>query len=451
MTLSDDKFENTEVEIGSETTTLNQIIGSGKEGTVYSLENVQTEVVKIFSPRRRQQKRLKVKEMVRNQPQQITDNKSKPPDLVWPLEVVQTVPDSEFLGYSMPRLNITEFDNALKYARNSLSHSESTSEARYSAALNLALKVALVHVNGHAVGDMHHTNILVNDGHVTLIDCDGFHISGKSRDFGGSTFWPRYEPPDTRRRGDTVHEVQLSDQFGLAVHIFQFLMAGFHPFVATGSEATSGSTEAAIHGNRFPYKDPDPGRLEPPRHAPDYGKLPSDIKALFDAAFISGKEKPANRPAAIDWLNTLADLSYTDVSTPQPSRTDDPSEELDDKWKRQREQRRQQYTSSESMEGTDESKTDANETSSSASATAGTADSSGPRESHKDSYSRDSRNWAEEIRNDYSSQDTSSSTSAPTRSRRSSSSSQSTSSTNVFQYVLIAIMLLIVLIFLFLI
>lgn len=416
MTLNDNEFETQDVKVGSEIVAIGTPLGSGKEGTVYGIQGSHTEVMKIFETSRRTDKRRKVKEMVRNPPEDPTKDKSNVPALIWPIEAVHSVSNDDFLGYTMPRLEMDEFVNAQKYARNALDHTTSDADFRYLAAMNLALRVALVHTNGHGMGDMHHSNILVKDGIVTLIDCDGFHISGKYRDFGGATIYPRYEPPDTRSQDDDVRTVQLSDQFGLAVHIFQFLMGGYHPFVAVGSEATTGSTKNAIHGNKFPYSDPNPGQFEPPDRAPDYSSLPAEIKDLFEAVFISGKTNPTYRPTATDWVNALARASSIDTSGSdpvQPKNTDESLGDQQDKWEHQREQRQQQYTSPGSKQSSD----------------LGDSDSASSDQTRSgDSYRRNSSNWAEDIRNNSSTSEKSNSSQGSTTGPRSGSGTTTNSS-----------------------
>ena len=397
MVRDDDEFEMTDVTVGSDVVTLGAELGSGKEGTVYEIQRTGDRAVKMFEHKRQDAKKGKITETVSNSPEDPTDEQLDQPGLIWPIETVSTVSDAAFLGYSMPRLEMGEFQNAQKYARDVLSHSNSDADFRYLSAMDLALKVALVHVNGHALGDMHHSNILVSGGIASLIDCDGFHISGKYQDFGGATVYPRYEPPDTRSEADDVKTVRLSDQFGLAIHIFQFLMGGYHPFVAVGSDATAGSTKNAILGNDFPYSDPDPGRLEPPDRAPEYDWLPAEIKDLFEAAFVFGKTNPEFRPTAEDWVNALARASSIDTSGSDPVRpttstqsegnaSSDNTVDREEKWERQRKTRQKQVSSS--RDGRSSSEQDSG---SSKSASSGETTEAG-------SHSRDSSTWAEEIR-----------------------------------------------------
>lgn len=415
MQLDEDDFEGTNVTVGSRTETIGELLGSGREGFVYEIQGNRTDVVKIFEPDRRSTKHEKVKEMVRNPLDNPIDNKSAPPSFIWPIETVYTPPSDDFLGYSMTRLNTDEFENAQKFAHNSLDHSESATDTRYLTALNLALKMAVIHANGHAMGDMHHSNILVKDGHVSLIDCDGFHISGRYENFGGETVYPRYEPPDTRSQDDDVQTVQMMDNFGLAIHVFQFLMEGYHPFVAVGEKASTGSTKNAIQGNQFPYSDPDPGSLEPPDRAPSFSWLQAEIQDLFNASFVMGKSHPQYRPSAIDWVHALAQVSSLDTSDMNldTSSSRGGNEKLNnrqDKWERQRKKRRRQYEStSKSKQSDDLSSSD-------------TPDSQSTQSSTGQLYNRDSPNWAEKLRNDTS-------TSASSSSSNHSSSTSTNSNT----------------------
>ena len=385
MSLSEDKLEGVKVEIGSSTEKVKKRLGSGKEGTVYAIEGSRTDVVKIFETDRRSSKQEKLEEMVRNKP----DNPSEgSPSLIWPQKIVTSEATGAFLGYSMPHINTGQFQNAQEYARNNLKHSQCDADTRYLSALHLAFAVGVIHVNGHAMGDMHHSNIRVSNGNVKLIDCDGFHISGEQRQFGGATVYPRYEPPDARSEGDDVEKVQLSDQFGLAIHIFQFLMEGIHPFVAVGNDAATGSTKNAIKKNRFPYSNPVTGSLEPPDHAPSFEGLPAGIRDLFEASFIAGKAKPQHRPSAVDWVKALAQASSVDTSgmeldTVSVNHTGSGSNSRQIKWQQQREQRRQQYNSG----GIDGAPSEPSTTSS---PTGSTTENS--------SYDRGSKNWAQDIR-----------------------------------------------------
>ena len=391
-----DEFSNTDVEIGSATMTLGRTLGSGKEGTVYAIQGARQKAVKIFDEGRRADKRSKIREMIRNPPDDLFKEVQGEPRLIWPQKPVRTVESSEFLGYAMLRIDTNDLQDAQKYASEKLDHSESSAKLRYLAAADLAFTIALVHQHGHALGDMHERNILVNTENISLIDCDSFHIRGKYRSFGGSTIYPRYAVRDSRNKDDPVAEIQQADRFGLAVHIFQFLMGGQHPFVAVGEEATTGSTEIHLEGNQFPYHDPKPERLEPPDGVPDYTTIPRDIRDLFKRAFIDGKTRPRHRPKAIKWAKVLARVGDIDIEDGQSidienDKTRDPTE-----WReRQRAKRRRIKLSSEPDTASKETTTENGGTSTTAQSTS------------DEGTTRTSGSWVDEIREDSRDEDNS--------------------------------------------
>lgn len=433
MDRDDDKFENIDVKIRSKET-LGSEIGSGKEGTVYEIQDTRKEVAKIIQSERRSDKHDKLKEMIRHPPD--TKNLSEAfnqnhPPLAWPIDTIHSVDNDDFLGYSMPRLEMCEYQNIFKYARNF----DTDANFRYRVAMDFAVKIALVHANGHAIGDMNHSNILVRDGVVTLIDCDSFHVSCEYQDFGSNMIYSRYAPPDGRSETDHVEEVQLSDQFGLAIHIFQLLMEGLHPFVAVGSHATTGSTKNAIHGNRFPHAHPDAGQLKPPDRAPDYSQLPAEIKSRFSAAFISGKMNPKDRPTAREWVNALAqatDMTWAaerckhSLNIPQSGNSGTSGASTGNngihrkKWEKQREQRRRRSSS-----GSEQAPSTASPTS---------GGSSPERTADGQSYNRDRPNYQQfrESSSDGGSTGTSSTTTSSTSSSSGATSNSTTPSTSSF-------------------
>jgi DNA-binding helix-hairpin-helix protein with protein kinase domain len=162
----------------------------------------------------------------------------------------------------------------------------------------------VIHKQGHAIGDMNHDNILVKDGYISLIDCDSYHITKGNQEFSGKTYFHRYHPPEKRGKG--IDEVQLADRFGLAIHIFQLLMSGFHPYQSKGLEVNKHEGfENKIKYTRFTYDNPVPKRSEPAPQAPPYNELPANVQSLFNKCFVLGKRDPDMRPSAEEWVRTL--------------------------------------------------------------------------------------------------------------------------------------------------
>jgi hypothetical protein len=227
----------------------------------------------------------------------------------WPIELVSRADDGSFLGYVMPYLDTDEYIDAQKYASTELRWGKSSRREQYKPAINLVMTAYWLHQNGYAVGDLSEQNVRIDDGTVTLIDCDSYSIEGQ--EFVGNMEAPRYTPPEGR--GESHKGVKRTDRFGVAVHIFQFLMAGFHPYQAVGKQAVDGPLHEAIQRGDFPYGQSSSPELNPPPAAPDFDRLPSSIRRSFEQCFARGRRDPTARPSLQDWLGVLTDESEFDL------------------------------------------------------------------------------------------------------------------------------------------
>ncbi|ERG88231.1 MAG: uncharacterized protein with protein kinase and helix-hairpin-helix DNA-binding domain protein, partial [halophilic archaeon J07HX5] len=270
-----------------------------------------SEVVKLYNSAYRTTERArKTAAMLANRPADpLADGESTADTMsyVWPTArafTSATADPDQFVGYLMPFLNLETRHEIQRHARRALDWRHSTDRERLQTAYNLAAAVGYIHKQGHAIGDMNHENIHVTPtGLVTLIDCDAFYITGTDGTvFQGQTEHPRYAPPEGV--GGELDTVRQADRFGLAVHLFQLLMAGFHPFQGAGEHSTGGSLADQITAHRFPYPRPDRG-VAPPPGAPAYRQLPPVVRSLFERAFVAGKHEPADRPDAVAWMERL--------------------------------------------------------------------------------------------------------------------------------------------------
>lgn len=295
---------------------LGERLGEGREGEVYRVQGEPSTVVKIFNERYRDEKAAKVCAMIANPPADPTAQKQGLPSIIWPESVVTSAATDTFLGYSMPAIDTKSMTHVFQYAVQNLVWDSSTPAERLGTALNLAIMVHTIHEQGHAIGDFNHKNILIKDGYVVLIDCDGFHISGDRSIYHGETFLPRYAPPE--KRGETLANARKGDQFCLSVHIFQLLMEGEHPYRAVGSKAATGDFRDMIRNNPFPYVSSGQG-IKPPDNVPEYEQLPAKIGQRFTQSFVAGKESEVQRPTAKDWIDTLQEAKNT-ASSDSPDR-----------------------------------------------------------------------------------------------------------------------------------
>jgi DNA-binding helix-hairpin-helix protein with protein kinase domain len=306
--------------VNGNTVKLGEKIDSGGEGGVYHIKNSQDSVVKVLNSDIRSDKEQKVEAMIANPPVDPTLQKKGVRSIIWPTAVVEDN-SGTFVGYQMPYKDLDEAQNVWEYAMMELSWADSSATGRYTIARNLAIMIYSIHRQDHAVGDFNHDNILIGNGFISLIDCDGFHITDNTgKTYGGETYFPRYAPPEGR--GEELEEVQEADRFSLGVHIFQLLMEGHHPYQAEGPEAASGTLEDMIRENKYPFEY---DGYEPHSRAlgyNEYNQLPAGVRDLFRKCFSEHAKDidkadllyGGGRPDPSEWIDALGKAIGDSVS-----------------------------------------------------------------------------------------------------------------------------------------
>ena len=294
------------------------------DSCTYRIEDTESDAAKLYDQPEIDENRT------RDKIQRMIDS---PPDLpkesgvaayfAWPTDILTNAESGEFLGYRMSRPPLDNPKHVLDFTEE-YPHTESGSSKGllgsilkgigiggdtesggdpYDVSLALAEGVHALHQAGHAIGDFHHSKILIDDNRVMFVDCDDFHISGESVKYDGSDIAPEYAPPMDSEASEEV--IQQGDRFALAVHIFRLLMEGYHPF-ETDEEGPTEELEAMIQKSPFPYRVPDSEYLRAPEDAPPYDDLPPEIRNLFEICFIEGQQIPEMRPTAGDWVQVLS-------------------------------------------------------------------------------------------------------------------------------------------------
>jgi hypothetical protein len=281
---------------------IDEQIERGDGGTVYSINWPNATAVKILDKETRDESRVQA--MLNNTPSDPAYRQRGIRSLAWPTAILNDRPTGAFCGYAMPHDDSSNPTPALEYARGALAWDRSAERDRYKTALNLAVAVKAIHDEGHAIGDFDHGNILVEDGFVMLIDCERFHISGESSSYPCRGYPPRYVTPE--RRGDTLTDAQRADKFALAIHIFQFLLEGTHPYRTQGSDTADTNWSEIIDETSFPYAN-SKGHLEPvPGVQQKYNQLPTTVRTLFERCFDSISENTLQScPEPRKWITTL--------------------------------------------------------------------------------------------------------------------------------------------------
>ena len=252
--------------------------------------------------------------------------------VTWPQDVLYR--NGKFVGYIMPKVSgakpIYMLNRGGKYANEVIpGYNWKTA---VSVAVNLVNIVEFLHSRNVVVGDMNSDNLLVYpNGFVAVIDTDSFDITDEASNihYKCSVGTEEFLPPELQGRNlerKNVCFTKHTDEFALAVHIFQLLMNNMHPFNARviidykQSLPVNDRNHNIVVGNCpfvrkidgcvIPLGAPDINAL-----LPDY--IVQDFKRTFDYQLDQSdpsymeklKRYEENRTPATDWHKHLVQLA----------------------------------------------------------------------------------------------------------------------------------------------
>lgn len=307
------------------------VIASGGEGDICSVQGMPSKVAKLFRIDTPAQK-IKILENKITYMTQFYDHMSpKMRDIVssqitWP-EAKLMDSSGKFRGYIMQKISMHETLDCA-YLESQKTQSNFSFSEKICIAKNLCIAVNIMHSALHCVvGDFNAKNIMVNvkTGTVYLVDADSFHLRYTEEIRGRKVTGympalvgrPEYLPKElhdyiTNQNAqlDTLPQPSFnreSDLFGLAIHIFQLLMNGTHPYglrINPANKTPSISVSKVditwaenIKRERYVYSKT-PSVIKrilhylPPTFAPPYEIIPDYLQALFEKAFVI---KPENQ------------------------------------------------------------------------------------------------------------------------------------------------------------
>ena len=288
--------------------------GGGGEGYLFNLTNDPDKVIKVYRPTidtNLVQAKLRV--MLTNPPDsKVLDQ------ITWPMDLI--FDGSAFCGFVMPKLEDFQLISSIyKYAcgKPSIPFKDKLIIAK-----NLCVVTGSVHNAGYTIGDFNPNNIAIKQtGKVAFFDTDSYHVYDTS---SGITYrcnasFPGYVAPELLEKCRNYQVEPFikaplptwttdTDNFALAIHIFQLLMNGFTPFNGIKdnerrSVASPGLGHEAVEKGNYCFK---PGNKPLSAAVPPLNTLPPDIADLFNKAFeppVKGQTK--HRPSAIDWYSAL--------------------------------------------------------------------------------------------------------------------------------------------------
>lgn len=300
---------------GARWTTEDNYFAKGGEGELYNLVGYSDLVAKIYKDgalnATRQEKLIYMSSIYSSERLQ---------QLAWPKDVLK---DSygNVKGFIMRRFSATKdladlLDGTSKSTGDNIDWLK-----RIVISLNLSHLVNEIHSLGQVIGDMNPKNFGVDmtNGFVCAFDTDSFHL----RDTNTGKWYPctvldeHYIAPEFQARlkqGGRVDAfrpeetfTRETDNFALAVLIFQLLFNGVHPFTAAriptrGSSVVIHTRETNIYQRMSPFFNPS-ANTTIPVYAPPLSIVPSNVQEMFRKAFLQDV-----RPTAQEWAAALSSL-----------------------------------------------------------------------------------------------------------------------------------------------
>lgn len=305
---------------------LGKEIGNGGEGAVYLVQNRPSLAIKIYKKNiDRQEEKLHY--MVKHPIPELQNAYGVPIiRIAWPYDVVYDE-TGRFVGYAMPfvdgGIEIFEIHRCCTSPKARKVFPNYNWMLNVIVAQNLAVAVDYLHRYRCVIGDMNCKNILVDkNGSIIFLDVDSFDITDSITGahykctVGTEDYLaPELQGRDLRKANAkfTVH----TDDFALAIHIFQLLMDNYHPFSCLRREQMKDSVNQnqrleQIGSGSCPFVKKHEG-LDVPPGAPIIqdilpAYLASDFAATFDYNESNVVARITERTTAAVWVKDLEKL-----------------------------------------------------------------------------------------------------------------------------------------------
>ena len=285
--------------------TLIQKIAGGGEGDVFSVQGDGSILAKVYHPNvsitSHQEKILSMVRAGQGHTFQY---------IAWPRDALFNE-QSQFCGFIMKKFN------GVKSLAELLPEPDLSWKKRVAVAYNLCDVVREIHGMNQCIGDMNPSNFGIDParGNIFAFDADSFHFRDEHNHFYPCVVGlPEYYAPELQRqlkRGQDMRTINPAgtfncetDQFALAVLIFQLLFAGYHPFSGRrlknyGSSTVVHKQSTNILNKVSPFFNP-PAGISSPMHAPPVEIVPLEMQNMFRQAFLTER-----RPNAMEWQRAL--------------------------------------------------------------------------------------------------------------------------------------------------
>ncbi|WOX12195.1 hypothetical protein [Streptomyces sp. N50] len=280
----------------------------GGQAAVFPVEGDDTIVVKLYRDRPGPDLERRLARMLTMSPlaARPTDA-NQPPELAWPTAMARS-PEGEFLGYAMRRFGEPQHVQLVglftRAQRLRLFGDRADWRFLLGVAWNLAFMTARMHYDHLVIGDFSSSNVVVDaNGFVTFLDCDSIAFTDPvtGEPFPCLMHTTDYSSPERQSGAAATEE---SDNFALAVLIYQLLTAGNHPFGGVPHDSTPESTVKDNIAASVSYVVR-PEAVVIPRGTVDPSVLPPGLLTLAHTAFGAGVHAPSARPTPEVWLRAL--------------------------------------------------------------------------------------------------------------------------------------------------
>jgi DNA-binding helix-hairpin-helix protein with protein kinase domain len=285
-----------------------QPLKSGGEAAVFTVAGDDGVVVKLYrdTPGPEQERRLE-RMLLMNPLGGRPVGSSQPSELAWPTASARSL-DGDFLGYAMRRFGEPRHVRLIglftRAQRLRLFPEHADWRFLLGVCWNLAFMTARMHAEDLVVGDFSSNNVVVDgNGYVTFLDCDSIAFTDPTtrESFPCLMQTADYCAPERQKGGPAT---AATDDFALAVLVYQLLTVGNHPFGGVPHDSDSQATVKDNIAASCSYVV-QPERLIVPRGALDPAVLPPPLLTLARAAFGPGVLDPSARPTAEHWLRAL--------------------------------------------------------------------------------------------------------------------------------------------------
>lgn len=288
-------------------------LDEGGEGVVYEVVGLPLVAKLLLEPSDPEELSRRLASLLRRgrSPRMARLLTGEPPRLAWPTATVRVVAraakDAPVHGFLMPDMRrwFRPLSHLLQPALRAAAFPGATWSTSLAAAATLARLVADLHDAGYVVGDLKPSNLWVDEhGNVGASDVDSFQFSDGTATFRCLARTPDYTAPECLRDANALPDAQ-TDDFVLAIVIYQLLLDGMHPFSgipADGSRYLS-IDDNILHGRA---RIACPSAVRPMPGAPPVSALPRRPRDEFIRCFGagSGADRMA-RPTALEWAAAL--------------------------------------------------------------------------------------------------------------------------------------------------